>query len=242
MFSAENWGEEQKFVLATFWAPEHEALKFWKRLNFDFFCTQHRKLEAKGKKFAQPPIFDAKSWRLNIKKLFGLFWNSQAWSFEGPNIFSNLFVQCKFWFLFNLIVYLFILQNTVKTWSPSKEVFWILFSHSLFKLCILLFVSFYFVLQVPPSQKGVEFIEWKLLEEISEKVFSLFQLFMILLFCKFLVFFKLILCPLVLKYRALIHNQVETWMSMNFNMRWKPPLHPYILSNVSFVIFHIVPF
>jgi hypothetical protein len=85
-----------------------------------------------------------------------------------------LFGECKLWLLFNLIVYLFTLQDFVQTWSPSKEVFLTLFSHSLFRLCILLFVSFDFVLQVPPSLKGIEFIEQELLEEISKKVFSLF--------------------------------------------------------------------
>jgi hypothetical protein len=29
---------------------------------------------------------------------------------------------------------------------------------------------------------------------------------------------------------------VEIWMSMNLNMWWKPPLHRYILSHVSFEI------
>jgi hypothetical protein len=73
MFNVESWGQDQKFVLAFFWAPEHEALKFQERLNFDFFCTWHRKLEAKHKKIVQPPIFNAKSWRLDTKTLFGLF-------------------------------------------------------------------------------------------------------------------------------------------------------------------------
>ncbi len=57
---------------------------------------------------------------------------------------------------------------------------------------------------------------------------------MILLFCNVFVFFKFILCPLVLMCRALIHNQVKIWVSMNINMCQKPPLHWYVLSIVSF--------
>jgi hypothetical protein len=60
MLGAESWGQEQKFVLASFWAPEHETLKFQERLKFDFFAL------------------DTESWRLNTKKMFDLFWNFQA--------------------------------------------------------------------------------------------------------------------------------------------------------------------
>jgi hypothetical protein len=54
MFSAKSWGQEQKFVLASFWTFEHEALKFQERSNFDLFA------------------FNTKSWRPNTKKLFNL--------------------------------------------------------------------------------------------------------------------------------------------------------------------------
>jgi hypothetical protein len=42
------------FVLTSFRAPKHEALKFQERLNFDFFA------------------FDIESWRPRAKKLFNL--------------------------------------------------------------------------------------------------------------------------------------------------------------------------
>ncbi len=51
MFGVESWGQEQKIVLASFWALEHEALKFQETLNFDLFAL------------------DTESWRPSAKKL-----------------------------------------------------------------------------------------------------------------------------------------------------------------------------
>jgi len=54
MFGVKSWGQEQKFVLASFWAPKHEALKFQEMLNFDLFAL------------------NTESWRPSAKKLFDL--------------------------------------------------------------------------------------------------------------------------------------------------------------------------
>ncbi len=73
------------------------------------------------------------------------------------------------------MLHLFILQSSIKIGSPSKELFFILtFSHSIIKLCILFFVSFDFLMQVPPSLEGVQFVEQGLLEDILKEVLSLF--------------------------------------------------------------------
>jgi hypothetical protein len=50
---------------------------------------------------------------------------------------------------------------------------------------------------------------------------------------------KLILSPLVWRCRALTHNKVHKWMSMNLNWCQKPPLQRYLLSNLPFDI--VVP-
>jgi hypothetical protein len=102
----------------------------------------------------------------------------------------------------------FVLQSDVNTKSPSIEVrLTLTFSHSIFKLCILLSFSFHYLLQVLPSLEDAELIEQRLLEEDSEEVFSLFTSFRDIHVLIIVVFLKLILSPLVCRFRALIHNK-----------------------------------
>jgi hypothetical protein len=117
-----------------------------------------------------------------------------------------------------------------------KRYFSLLF-HILFSIYASYFLS-HFILSYKffHLKKVLNLLNKNCYKRFLERYFHYFQLFMILLFCIFFVFFKLILCPLVLRYRALTHNQAKIWMSMNLNMCWKPPLHWYILSNVSFEI------
>jgi hypothetical protein len=71
-------GPRAKICVGLFLSARIWSSKVPRNIELWFICTQHRKLEAKRKKIARPLIFSAKSWRLNIKKLFSFFWNSQA--------------------------------------------------------------------------------------------------------------------------------------------------------------------
>ncbi len=97
--------------------------------------------------------------------------------------------------------------------------------------CLIMHLIFFLILlsfAIPPFVEGVELIEQRFLENFEE-VFSQSQLVMILLFCKFFLLFKLILYPFVCRCRSFTHNNI--YMSMNFNMCRKPPLHWHILYN-----------
>ncbi len=140
-----------------------------------------------------------------------------------------------------LFIYLFY-KTLSKHGVHPKRYFWLIF-HIFFSNYASYFL-FHLILSYKflHLKKVLSLLNENCWKRFLKRYFHYFQLFMILLFCNFFLFFKLILCSLVLRYTTLTHNQVEIWMSMNLNMRWKPPLHWYILSNVSFVIFHIVPF
>jgi hypothetical protein len=71
-------GPRAKNCVGLFLSTRTWSSKVPRNVELWFVCTRHRKLEAKRKKIAPPLIFGAKSWRLNTKKLFSLFWNSQA--------------------------------------------------------------------------------------------------------------------------------------------------------------------
>jgi hypothetical protein len=127
----------------------------------------------------------------------------------------------------------FTLQSFIEIESPSIEVF-LTFFHILFSnyascFCVHLIIScrlFHFWKVMSWLNKGC----WK---TILRMYFHYSQLFMILMFFKFSIFFKLILSPLICKCRALIHNKAKRCMYMNLNLCWKPPLHKYFLSNFS---------
>jgi hypothetical protein len=55
--------------------------------------------------------------------------------------------------------------------------------------------------------EGAELIEQRLLEEDSEELFSLFTSFHDIHILTIVVFLKLILSPLVCRFRVLIHNK-----------------------------------
>ncbi len=111
-----------------------------------------------------------------------------------------------------LFIYLFY-KTLSKHGVHPKRYFW-LFFHILFSNYASYFLSHLILSHMFFHLKKVlNLLNENCWKNFLKRCFHYSQLFMILLFCNFFVFFKLILCPLVLRYIALTHNQVEIWMS-----------------------------
>jgi hypothetical protein len=128
--------------------------------------------------FARPPTFGTKSWRPSKKNCLKLSWKHKLSSLKLSKVqkfpqinFFNVILDFYLTFFPSFLYFTKLCQNKE---SIYRGILTLSFSHYIFKLCILLSLSFNSLLQVLPSLEGVELIQKRLLEDNSKEVFSLF--------------------------------------------------------------------
>jgi len=164
------------------------------------------------------------------------------WAFKCVEISSNMFCECSSWILFNLISLIYFICRALLVLGIHLQRYFRLSFFTFFSQIMQIFfsVSINSLLQIQPSLEGAKLIEKMLLEKDFKEVCSFFITLHQIHVLTFFLFFKLILYPFVWRWRALIHNKVQKWMSMNLNLCWKPLLHRYLLSNFYFKNFSIL--
>jgi hypothetical protein len=120
--------------------------------------------------------------RPNEKICFELSWRPELPSLEFlkvqkfPQIrFFNAILDSYLTFFPSFLSFVKFYQNIESIYRGILFTF--SFSHFILKLCILFFLSFNYLLQVPPSLEGAELIKQRMLEDNFEEVFSLFTTF-----------------------------------------------------------------
>ncbi len=131
MFGAESWGQEQKFVLASFWALEHEALKFQERLNFDFLHSTPKVGGQTQKKLFNLQFSMPKVGGWMQKNCLASFGTLKLRALKVQTYFQICLVNASFGFYLTLLFIYLLYRTLSKHGVHPKRYFW-LFFHILF--------------------------------------------------------------------------------------------------------------